>query len=95
MAYRFHWIGPLIKGRERLLIKDGEVVREGMHASYLGENDLLEALRSTASVTSPEKVKLARLERSGNISVIGKKGNPRILEVEVEDGVQLVRIRLE
>jgi uncharacterized membrane protein YcaP (DUF421 family) len=95
LAYHYDWFGPLVKGRARLLVKDGELVQDGMRGGLMGRNDLMEALRSQASTTSLEGVKLAYLERSGEISVICKDRPPQVLEVKVEEGVQWVRIRLE
>ena len=45
--------------------------------------------------TDPANIRLAYLERSGQISVIPFKGEPRILDVSVAGGVQTVRIELE
>ncbi len=41
------------------------------------------------------KIRLARLERDGAISVIARKSEPKVLEVAVEEGVQRIRIALE
>ena len=38
-------------------------------------------------------MKEARLERSGKVSVV-KRGEARVVEVRVEDGVQVVRIEV-
>jgi uncharacterized membrane protein YcaP (DUF421 family) len=70
LASRSDGFGTLIKGKTRVLIRDGEVDWEAMRRSNLGPNDLLEALRLRASLTGWEKVKEARLERNGEISVI-------------------------
>ena len=40
-----------------------------------------------------ETVKEARLERSGKVSVV-KRGEARVVEVRVEDGVQVVRVEV-
>jgi hypothetical protein len=37
----------------------------------------------------------AYLERDGTISVVTRHGEPRVLEVTVEENVQVVRITLE
>jgi hypothetical protein len=36
----------------------------------------------------------ARLERSGKLSVIGVKSPPKVVEVQVRDGVRTVRIEI-
>lgn len=94
VSFRFGRFGTLVKGRPRTLVRDGEVLDDAMRASHLSRNDLDTALRENASLTDLSRVKEARLERSGNISVL-TRSEPRILEVEVEQGVQTVRIRLE
>lgn len=73
VAFRFGFFGTMIKGRTRILIRDGEVDWEAMKHSNLSRDDLLEALRLRASVTGWEDVKEARLERNGEISVIHKR----------------------
>lgn len=52
-----------------------------------------DALRQ-AGVQDIERVSAARLERSGDISVIERSDEPRVVDIDVADGVQTVRIRL-
>jgi uncharacterized membrane protein YcaP (DUF421 family) len=78
-----------------VLVRDGEILEDALRASYISERDLRAALRSEARVDRPDEVKEARLERSGDISVLRRARAPRVLEVAVEAGVQTVRIRLE
>lgn len=86
--------GQVVKGMPQVLVKDGEIVWEGMRAKSLSERDLEEALRLKASLTSCEQVEEARFERNGDISVIKKKTEPTVVEIAVRDGVQTVRIEL-
>lgn len=86
--------GEAVKGKAELLVKDGEIVREGMRRKSLSERDLEEALRLKASLASCERVEEARFERNGDISVIKKKAKPEVLEIQVRDGVQTVRIEI-
>lgn len=95
IAVRNNTFATLIKGNSRLLICDGEIRWNAMRESNLGERDLLAALRYEAEITNPREVKEARLERSGDISVIKSDREPQIFEVTVEEGVQTVRIKLE
>ena len=53
------------------------------------------AVRSQGNLGDLKKVKEARLERSGDISIIKASGEPKVVEVKVEDGVQTVRVVLE
>ena len=83
-AFRFGRFGTLIKGSPRTLVRDGVVQWDQMRKSHITEDDLLMALRSQGRVESPEKVKSAKLERSGDLSVITKKhGGPKVLDVRV------------
>jgi uncharacterized membrane protein YcaP (DUF421 family) len=95
VALRSHGFGQLIKADPRVLVRDGEILEDALRESFISERDLRAALRSEARVTDLQQVEEARLERSGDISVITREPEPRVLEVSVEAGVQTVRIRLE
>lgn len=94
IATRVDWFGPLIKGCPRLLIKDGEIQKDALRKCNIGDEDLQEALRQKGSIRKPDEVQVAYLERSGDISLVMKDKNTRILDVHVEDGVQTVRIHI-
>ena len=95
ISFHLDWFGPIIKGNPILLIKDGEVLREGMKKAGLSTHDLEQSLRLQAQESDPAKVKLAYIERNGNISVIPCEAEPRVFTVSVIEGVQTVRIELE
>jgi uncharacterized membrane protein YcaP (DUF421 family) len=95
LAYRVSWLGPLVKGRPSLLVRDGRVDREAMRQSGVSEHDLEQAIRLQAGETDVSRVRQARLERDGSISVVTASRKPVVLDVQVEGGVQTVRIRLE
>ena len=59
-----------MKGRPRVLVKDGVRQRDALARGQIGEHDLLEALRLNGRITRVEEVQEARLERNGQISVI-------------------------
>lgn len=69
IAMGSHGFGNLIKGKSRLLIKDGKIDWTEMRKAHLSENDLWEGLRSK-NVARLDEVAEARLERNGEISVI-------------------------
>jgi len=95
IAFHTSLFGPVVKGEPVLLIKDGVVQEEGMRSANLTRSDLNEALRLRYGDTDPKKIRRAYMERDGNISVMPYEDETRILDVEVEDGVQTVRIKLE
>lgn len=70
IAVTHQHIGVWIKGRERLLVEDGEIRWTEMKESGIGEADLMAALRRNAQLTEVGAVKAAYLERTGDISVI-------------------------
>lgn len=75
LAFYVDGVGVFLKGRNRLLVQDGEMLWEAMRDSHITERDLMSALRSQARIDSIEDVKEARLERSGSISVIRKESD--------------------
>jgi uncharacterized membrane protein YcaP (DUF421 family) len=69
VAFHSHAFGSLIKGTDDVVIDRGEVCPRAMRKNHLSEHDLLEELR-LQSCNSPDEVRCARLERSGELSVI-------------------------
>lgn len=94
-SFHSDWFGTFVKGRNRVLVEDGSILWDAMQKSHISETDLMTALRMQAGSDELEHVAEARLERSGDISVIKEHAQPRILEVDVAEGVQTVRIRLD
>lgn len=68
-ACRWPHFGKWIKGSSDTLIEHGRVDSEALKKNHLARDDLLEELRLNG-VKSPDEVDLARLEQSGEISVI-------------------------
>jgi uncharacterized membrane protein YcaP (DUF421 family) len=94
-AFRFSPFSKLIKGRARVVVRDGEIDWKALRASHFSENDLLGALRAQAHVEDVGEVAEARLERNGEVSVVKRKREPRTVDVDVEAGVQTVRVVLD
>lgn len=88
-------VGALIKGRPLVLIKDGKIQWDKMRQTQLTERDLLSALRRNAQVLDPGEVKMAILERNGEISVIRRKRALDAVEIKVQDGVQTVKLEIK
>jgi uncharacterized membrane protein YcaP (DUF421 family) len=72
LSWRSHGMGKLIKGVDDEIICDGQLNRDMMRQHHFSEHDLLEDLR-LKGVEHPSDVKTARLERSGELSVIRKE----------------------
>jgi uncharacterized membrane protein YcaP (DUF421 family) len=92
-TFKSRALSELFKGRPHAVLRDGEVIPEEMRRHRLSDGDLDEILRLNGRVDDPRKVKEARFERNGKVSVV-KKEEPRVVEVRVEAGVQIVRIEI-
>ncbi len=75
LAFRSHRFGRWIKGEPRLLVSDGRILWDNMRKSHVSEGDLMLALRESGNTDDLTRVRAARLERSGSISVLLKDGN--------------------
>ena len=72
IAYRSHSFGKIIKGQEVALVRDGKIDWKAMEKRSVSKHDLEEDLRLDAQTEDLETIKVARLERSGDISFIKK-----------------------
>jgi uncharacterized membrane protein YcaP (DUF421 family) len=71
LSRHWHGFGQLVKGKSDLLIENGRVRDEAMRSNDLSPHDLEEDLRLNG-VEKPEQVRLAYVERNGDISVVKK-----------------------
>jgi len=95
LSRRSDTIERAIKGRNVLLVRDGEIQRVNMRRADISAQDLDEALRLQAGINELTGVSRARLERNGEISVTEDKCRaPHVIDVHVAGGVQTVRIEL-
>lgn len=76
LAFHSEWFGDIVKGSPRTLVQDGHIQWDAMRRSHISEKDLLSGLRENGRTEDVRQVRLARLERSGNISVILKDDGP-------------------
>jgi uncharacterized membrane protein YcaP (DUF421 family) len=93
IALHWHGFGWAIKGGPELLVRDGKVDERMMRRVHMTEHDLWEDLRGK-SVSDLKQVSEARLERSGQLSVLKAKPEPKVVEVKVAEGVQTLRIEI-
>jgi uncharacterized membrane protein YcaP (DUF421 family) len=93
LAFRSDRFGTLVKGNTRVLVRDGRIDWDEMRRAHMSRDDLLGALRAEG-VENPSKAKEARLERSGDVSVVKQTPEPRILEAVIEDGALKVVLKL-
>ncbi len=74
IAYHSHWFGCLLKGRPEVIVEDGNLILGTMLRNHISEHDLEEDLRLDARMEDTSKVKIARVERGGDISFIKADG---------------------
>lgn len=94
LAFRSRRFGRLIKGRSREIVRDGALQEGAMKESDVTRHDLQEAMRRQG-MTELGEVREAHLERDGSISVVPRdRREPRVVEIQVEEGVQTVRLEV-
>ncbi|HKP03984.1 MAG TPA: YetF domain-containing protein [Chthoniobacterales bacterium] len=69
-AFKSHWFGKLIKGQPVTLLRNGEIDWKEMERSLVSRHDFEEDLRLDAKTEDAAAIRVARLERSGDISFI-------------------------
>jgi uncharacterized membrane protein YcaP (DUF421 family) len=69
-AYYWHGFGILIKGKPAVLVENGKFQRKNMRINHISEHDLEEDMRLDAATEDLSQIKVARVERSGDISFI-------------------------
>lgn len=72
-AFRSEWIGSLVKGEARQLVKHGHSLPEQLRKANISEHDLLEGLREQGNLAGPEQAEAVYLERNGHLSVVKKQ----------------------
>jgi uncharacterized membrane protein YcaP (DUF421 family) len=70
LAFHSHWWSEFVKGRPRVLVRNGEIDRDQMRRSKFTRDDLDENLRLHGNVGNLAQVAEARLERNGAVSVV-------------------------
>jgi uncharacterized membrane protein YcaP (DUF421 family) len=69
-AYYSHGFGILIKGQAAVIVENGKLQPKNMRRNHISEHDLEEDMRLDAATEDLSKIKIARIERSGDISFI-------------------------
>jgi len=69
-AYYSHAFGILVKGRPVMLVQNGRLEWKNMLWEHISKHDLEEDMRLEAKTEDLSKIRVARLERSGDISFI-------------------------
>jgi uncharacterized membrane protein YcaP (DUF421 family) len=72
LAYYSHGFGILVKGKPDVIVRDGQCDYPTMRRNHVSIHDLEEDMRLNGHIDDLSKVRLARVERSGDISFIKK-----------------------
>ncbi|HEY4639057.1 MAG TPA: YetF domain-containing protein [Candidatus Udaeobacter sp.] len=72
MAFYSHWFGMLVKGTPDIIVCDGQCDLDVMRHNHVSMHDLDEDMRLSAHTDDLSVIRLARVERSGDISFIKK-----------------------
>jgi len=72
LAYHSHRFGILVKGAPDTIVREGECDFPMMRRNHVSMHDLEEDMRLNGHLDDLSKVRLARVERSGDISFIKK-----------------------
>jgi uncharacterized membrane protein YcaP (DUF421 family) len=67
---RCHAFGVLIKGKPDVIVENGNVNWKMLRQNHVSKHDLEEDLRLNAHTEDISKIRIARVERSGDISFI-------------------------
>jgi uncharacterized membrane protein YcaP (DUF421 family) len=73
IACRSHTFGKLIKGCPTVIVENGRPLQNIMRRNQISEHDLEEDLRLDAETEDLSRIRLARVERSGDISFIKRE----------------------
>ena len=66
-------IGQVLKGRAEILVQDGKPDRKKMESNQISEKDLLEEARLNGNIDQMSEIRIATIERNGQVSIIPDK----------------------
>jgi len=95
LSFRSRGFGALVKGEPQPVVQDGRIDWEKMRREHISEHDLEEALRLRAKTADEKRIAEARLERNGEISIVERPKEAKVVEVRVAEGIQTVRIEIQ
>jgi uncharacterized membrane protein YcaP (DUF421 family) len=72
LAFYSHGFGILVKGRPDVILRDGQCDLATMRRNHVSMHDLEEDMRLSAHTDDLSAIRIARVERSGDVSFIKK-----------------------
>ena len=73
LAYAWHPLGVAMKGEPAVAVRDGRFVDETLRQNHISRHDIEEDLRLDGKTESIADVRVAHVERSGDISFLYKE----------------------
>jgi uncharacterized membrane protein YcaP (DUF421 family) len=68
------WLDKWMEGTPLIIVQDGKPLQERLKGARVDESDVLAAARELQGLERMDQIKFAVLERTGEISIIPKKG---------------------
>jgi uncharacterized membrane protein YcaP (DUF421 family) len=65
-----------------------------MRRSHISEHDLREEMRLNANIDDPSQIRAAYKERNGRIGIVKQPEKVEVVEVDIHEGVQTIRIEV-
>ena len=72
LAFYSHGFGILVKGKPDVIVRDGKCDLATMRRNHVSMHDLNKDIRLSVHINDLSKIRVARVERSGDISFITK-----------------------
>jgi uncharacterized membrane protein YcaP (DUF421 family) len=94
MTFHSQRFERLLDGTPAPVVRDGKVIEETIRQRLLSEPNIIEALRLKTHRGDLSEIAEACVEVNGEISFIPRRPPPRVVEVKVERGVQIVRLEI-
>ena len=94
LSFRSPRFEQLLDGMPARIVRDGKLVESTARRHLLSKLNIAEAVRLTAHLKDLSQVEEACVEVNGEISFIPRHPPPRVVEVKVEQGVQVVRLEI-
>jgi uncharacterized membrane protein YcaP (DUF421 family) len=73
---RWTFLHNLIEGLPLIIVQDGQPLADRMRRARVDESDVLQAAREHQGLERMDQIKIAVLERTGDISIIPKNHEP-------------------
>jgi uncharacterized membrane protein YcaP (DUF421 family) len=94
LSYRSPRFERLIDGEPDQVVRDGRILEGASRRHLLSNENIRAVLRRRAQTDDLSRIEAARVEVNGEVSFIPRHPPPRIVDIRVEDGVQVVRLEL-